>query len=104
MLLLILSFLPGAELLVEQLGPGVTAEEKENPNIFLVGASMQRLLCGAEDLGLFKEYTDGSMRAFTYANRQNFKDFKGNDCCLVCFTVASFCRGSNQLKCQQFPI
>lgn len=68
----------GAELLVEQLGPGVGAEEKENPNMFLVGASVQRLLCGAESLGLFKEYTDGSMRAFTYANKHNFNDFTGD--------------------------
>ncbi|CAI5663459.1 unnamed protein product [Oreochromis niloticus] len=68
----------GAELLVEQLGPGIGVKEKENPNMFLVGASMQRLLCGAEDLGLFKECTDGSMRAFTFASKHNFKDFKGD--------------------------
>nr|XP_020467304.1 anoctamin-10 [Monopterus albus]XP_020467305.1 anoctamin-10 [Monopterus albus]XP_020467306.1 anoctamin-10 [Monopterus albus] len=67
----------GAELLVEQLGPGVGAQEKENPNIFLVGASWQRLLSGAEDLGLFKESTDGSMRGFTCATKHNFEDFKG---------------------------
>lgn len=68
----------GAELLVEQMGPGVEYEEKENPNIFLVGASWQRLLSGAEEIGLFKEYKDGSMRGFTCANRHNFKDFEGN--------------------------
>jgi len=75
---------PGAQLLVEQLGPGAGAGaageadgQKENPNVFLVGALRQRLLSGAEDLGLFKEFSDGSMRAFTYANRDNFKDFKG---------------------------
>lgn len=62
---------------MEQLGPGIGVEEKENPNMFLVGASMQRLLCGAEDLGLFKECTDGSMRAFAFASKHNFKDFKG---------------------------
>lgn len=67
----------GAELLVEQLGPGVSTQEKYNPNIFLVGASWQRLLSGAEDLGLFKEFSDGSMRAFTCANKLNFKEFKG---------------------------
>ncbi|KAG7222048.1 hypothetical protein INR49_016808 [Caranx melampygus] len=66
----------GAELLVEKLGPGVMAQEKENPNMFLVGASQKRLLSGAEDVGLFKEFSDGSMRAFTCANRHNFKDFK----------------------------
>uniref|UniRef100_A0A665WNJ9 Anoctamin n=1 Tax=Echeneis naucrates TaxID=173247 RepID=A0A665WNJ9_ECHNA len=66
----------GAELLVEQLGPGVGAQEKENPNMFLVGASQQRLLSGAEDVGLFKECSDGSMRAFTCTNKHKFKDFK----------------------------
>ncbi|XP_068179378.1 anoctamin-10 isoform X2 [Antennarius striatus] len=68
----------GAELLVEQLGPGVGGEEKENPNIFLVGATVQRLLSGAEDVGLFKEYNDGSMRAFTCCNKHNFTDFTGD--------------------------
>ncbi|XP_029359321.1 anoctamin-10 isoform X1 [Echeneis naucrates] len=68
----------GAELLVEQLGPGVGAQEKENPNMFLVGASQQRLLSGAEDVGLFKECSDGSMRAFTCTNKHKFKDFKGD--------------------------
>ncbi|KAM9310503.1 anoctamin-10 isoform 1-T3 [Pholidichthys leucotaenia] len=68
----------GAELLVEQLGPDGGGEEKENPNIFLVGATRQRLLSGAEDVGLFKEYADGSMRAFTYTNKHNFKDFQGD--------------------------
>ncbi|MEQ2303245.1 hypothetical protein AMECASPLE_014768, partial [Ameca splendens] len=66
----------GAGLLVEQLGPGVGAEEKDNLNLFLVGASLERLLSGAEDLGLFKEYNDGSMRGFTCSNKHNFKDFK----------------------------
>ncbi|KAM4579753.1 anoctamin-10 [Odontesthes bonariensis] len=68
----------GAELLVEQLGPGFGAQEKENPNVFLVGASRQRLLSGAEDVGLFKEYSDGSMRGFTCTNKHNFKDYQGD--------------------------
>ncbi|KAK5600641.1 Anoctamin-10 [Crenichthys baileyi] len=68
----------GAGLLVEQIGPGVGAEEKDNLNLFLVGASLERLLSGAEDLGLFKEYNDGSMRGFTRSNKHNFKDFKGD--------------------------
>lgn len=67
----------GAELLVEQLGPGDGGQEKENPNMFLVGATRQRLLAGAEEVGLFKEYNDGSMRGFTCANKHNFTDFKG---------------------------
>ncbi|KAJ0000058.1 hypothetical protein NQD34_011900 [Periophthalmus magnuspinnatus] len=68
----------GAELLVEQLGPGVEDQEKQNPNLFLIGASLQRLLSGAEDLGLFKQFNDGSMRSFTCANKHNFKDFQGD--------------------------
>uniref|UniRef100_A0A8C6SRC9 Anoctamin n=1 Tax=Neogobius melanostomus TaxID=47308 RepID=A0A8C6SRC9_9GOBI len=68
----------GAELLVEQLRPGLGVQEKQNPNLFLIGASLQRLLSGAEDLGLFKEFNDGSMRGFTCTNKQNFKDFQGD--------------------------
>lgn len=64
-------------MLVEQLPPGSPGSEKENPNIFLVGASWQRLLSGAEDVGLFKEFNDGSMRGFTCANKNNFKGFQG---------------------------
>uniref|UniRef100_A0A8D0A2F2 Anoctamin n=1 Tax=Sander lucioperca TaxID=283035 RepID=A0A8D0A2F2_SANLU len=61
-----------------QLGPGVDAQEKENPNVFLVGATWQRLLSGAEDVGLFKEFNDGSMRGFTCANKHDFKDYQGD--------------------------
>lgn len=68
----------GAELLVEQLTPGAQGTEKDNPNVYVVGASWQRLLYGAEDVGLFKEFKDGSMRGFTYANKHNFKEFQGN--------------------------
>lgn len=68
----------GAELLVEQMGPGDGAEEKENPNMFLIGASWPRLLAGAEEIGLFREFKDGTMRGFTWTNRHNFKDFKGD--------------------------
>lgn len=63
---------------MEQLGLGAGGEEKENPNVFLVGATRQRLLSGAEEAGLFKEYNDGSMRGFTCANKHNFTEFKGN--------------------------
>ncbi|XP_072316202.1 anoctamin-10 [Eucyclogobius newberryi] len=68
----------GAELLVERLGPGIADQEKQNPNVFLIGASLQRLLSGAEDLGLFKEFSDGSMRGFTCSNKNSFKDFQGD--------------------------
>lgn len=68
---------------MEQLGPGVEVQEKQNPNLFLIGASLQRLLSGAEDLGLFKEFSDGSMRGFTCANKQNFKEFQGK----ICFQI-----------------
>lgn len=81
------SSLSGAELLVEQLGPGVLAQDKDNPNLYLVGATWQRLLSGAEDVGLFKEYSDGSMRGFTWANRHNFKDFKGGKFSLLYLSV-----------------
>uniref|UniRef100_H3CLV9 Anoctamin n=1 Tax=Tetraodon nigroviridis TaxID=99883 RepID=H3CLV9_TETNG len=68
----------GADLLVEQLGLGVGGQEKDNPHIFLVGATRQRLLSGAEEVGLFKEYNDGSMRGFTCANKHNFTEFRGD--------------------------
>ncbi|XP_019750617.1 anoctamin-10 isoform X2 [Hippocampus comes] len=68
----------GAELLVNQLRSEGVVEEKENPNIFLVTASWQRLLSGAEDLGLFREFSDGSMRSFTCINSHNFKEFHGD--------------------------
>lgn len=69
--------LSGADLLVEQLGPGAGDQKKENPNVFLVGSTWKRLLSGAEDVGLFKEYNDGSMRGFTCANKNNFTNFTG---------------------------
>lgn len=90
--LLMLSFLLGAELLVEQLGPGVGAQEKENPNLFLVGATWQRLLSGAEEVGLFKEFSDGSMRGFTCANKHSFTGFKGK------VQEEVFCRRKPYLK------
>uniref|UniRef100_A0AAY5L040 Anoctamin n=1 Tax=Esox lucius TaxID=8010 RepID=A0AAY5L040_ESOLU len=68
----------GAELLVEKLSPEDQSTEKDNPNVYMVGASMRRLLFGAEDVGLFKEFNDGTMRSFTCANRHNFKEFQGD--------------------------
>ncbi|KAL4629986.1 anoctamin-10 isoform X2 [Arapaima gigas] len=66
----------GAELMVDRLI--LDQNSKENHNIFIVGASRERLLVGAEDVGLVKEFSDGSMRSFTYANRHNFKNFLGD--------------------------
>lgn len=64
----------GAQLLVKSLvKDGKNIEE--NHNIFLVGASQLRLLLGAETVGLVKECNDNTMRAFTYATRNAFKDF-----------------------------
>lgn len=64
----------GAQLLVKSLvKDGKNIEE--NHNIFLVGASRLRLLLGAETVGLVKECNDNTMRAFTYATRNAFKDF-----------------------------
>ncbi|XP_048117489.1 anoctamin-10 isoform X1 [Alosa alosa] len=68
----------GAELLVEQLLTRDHGGQKGNPNVFLVGSTLKRLLHGAEDVGLFKEFNDDSMRGFTYTNKDNFKDFQGD--------------------------
>lgn len=89
----------GAELLVDQLLLPVQDDQKSNPNVFVVGSTLQRLLNGAEDVGLFKEFQDGTMRGFTYANRESFRDFEGElhlqpnirsmigCCCTVFFSV-----------------
>lgn len=70
------SYFEGAQLLVKSLvKEGKNIEE--NHNIFLVGASRLRLLLGAETVGLVKECNDNTMRAFTYATRNAFKDFAG---------------------------
>lgn len=68
----------GAELLVDQLLLPVQDGQKFNPNVYVVGSTLQRLLNGAEDVGLFKEFQDGTMRGFTYANRESFRDFEGD--------------------------
>uniref|UniRef100_A0A8C9W745 Anoctamin n=1 Tax=Scleropages formosus TaxID=113540 RepID=A0A8C9W745_SCLFO len=69
----------GAELMIDRLTLDDNQDpKKENQNIFIVGASRERLLVGAEDVGLVKEFNDGSMRGFTYANRENFKGFQGD--------------------------
>lgn len=68
---------------MEPLGLGVGGqeekekEEEDNPHVFLVGATRQRLLSGAEEVGLFKEYSDGSMRGFTCADQHHFSEFRG---------------------------
>lgn len=64
---------------MEQLPLGGQDNQKVNPNVFLVGSTWQRLLHGAEALGLFKEFHDGTMRGFTNANQENFKEFQGKD-------------------------
>lgn len=64
---------------MEQLSLGGQDKQKANPNVFLVGSTWQRLLTGAEELGLFKEFHDGTMRGFTNANRESFRDFQGKD-------------------------
>lgn len=66
---------------MEQLPLGGQEKQKVNRNVFLVGSTWQRLLNGAEDLGLFKEFQDGTMRGFTNANRESFKEFQGKDIC-----------------------
>ncbi|CAH2282893.1 anoctamin-10 isoform X1 [Pelobates cultripes] len=64
----------GCQLLVKSF---VISEEDEM--IFLVGASMKRLLLGAEALGLVKECEDGYMRPFIYNNRKEYKHFIEGD-------------------------
>lgn len=76
-LLTLLIRLTGAELLAEQVLFPAQDGQKPNPNILVVGSTLQRLLNGAEDVGLFKEFQDGTMRGFTYVNRESFKDFEG---------------------------
>uniref|UniRef100_A0A4W3HNF0 Anoctamin n=1 Tax=Callorhinchus milii TaxID=7868 RepID=A0A4W3HNF0_CALMI len=44
-------------------------------NMYIIGASWRRLLLGAEAVCLVKEYQDGSMRAFTYLNKEQYKEF-----------------------------
>ncbi|KAJ1101739.1 hypothetical protein NDU88_006803, partial [Pleurodeles waltl] len=63
----------GAQLLIKPL----PKEEKdfETSNIYLVGASIRRLLVGAEAAGFVKECHDHTMRAFTYSRRNEFKGF-----------------------------
>ncbi|XP_067888676.1 anoctamin-10 [Heterodontus francisci] len=54
-------------------------DQDENSKIYLIGASWRRLLLGAESLGFVKEYRDGSMRAFTYHNKEYYKNFTDDD-------------------------
>ncbi|XP_003476919.2 anoctamin-10 isoform X3 [Cavia porcellus] len=66
----------GAQLLFR---PLLNKQEKETlgnkENLYLVGASGLRLLLGAEAVGLVRECTDGTMRAFTYDTRRSFRGF-----------------------------
>ncbi|XP_062912691.1 anoctamin-10 [Mobula hypostoma] len=50
-------------------------DQAEKTRVYLIGASWRRLLVGAEALSLVKEYQDGSMRAFSYQNKENYKYF-----------------------------
>ncbi|XP_055413853.1 anoctamin-10 isoform X5 [Bubalus kerabau] len=65
----------GAQLLFRPLLNKYEKETLENQNLYLVGASKIRLLLGAEAVGLVKECSDNTMRAFTYGTRHSFKDF-----------------------------
>ncbi|GCB66014.1 hypothetical protein scyTo_0000531 [Scyliorhinus torazame] len=55
------------------------ADQGKTPQIYLIGASWRRLLLGAESLGLLKEYQDGSIRVFTYHNKEDYKHFTNDD-------------------------
>ncbi|XP_078609248.1 anoctamin-10-like isoform X2 [Branchiostoma floridae x Branchiostoma japonicum] len=52
----------------------VVARDGEE-RVLLVSAPQERLLQGAEQMGLKKKYKDGSVRAFTFAERQNVEDY-----------------------------
>ncbi|XP_032504494.1 anoctamin-10 isoform X3 [Phocoena sinus] len=65
----------GAQLLFRPLLNKYEKETLENQNLYLVGASRIRLLLGAEAVGLVKECSDDTMRAFMYGTRHNFKGF-----------------------------
>ncbi|XP_043544656.1 anoctamin-10 isoform X2 [Chiloscyllium plagiosum] len=52
---------------------------EENSKVYVIGASWRRLLLGAESLGFVKEFQDGSMRVFTYNNREDYKHFTDDD-------------------------
>lgn len=52
-------------------------DQAGNSQVYLLGASWRRLLVGAEALGLVKEYQDGTMRVFTYQNKEDYKYFSG---------------------------
>ncbi|XP_033720537.1 anoctamin-10 isoform X5 [Tursiops truncatus] len=65
----------GAQLLFRPLLNKYEKETLENQNLYLVGASRIRLLLGAEAVGLVKECSDNTMRAFMYGTRHNFKGF-----------------------------
>ncbi|XP_078253773.1 anoctamin-10 isoform X2 [Rhinoraja longicauda] len=50
-------------------------DQAGNSQVYLIGASWRRLLVGTEALGLVKECQDGTMRAFTYQNKEDYKYF-----------------------------
>ncbi|XP_076826262.1 anoctamin-10-like [Brachyhypopomus gauderio] len=68
----------GAELLLEKVLGRVQKEQNGKRTVLYVGSTRQRLLAGAEVAGLFKEFKDGTMRGFTNASREDFKDFEGD--------------------------
>ncbi|KAI5280991.1 Anoctamin-10 [Manis pentadactyla] len=69
----------GAQLFFRPLLNKYERETLENQNLYLVGASKVRLLLGAEAVGLVKECSDDTMRAFTYGARHDFKGFDDNN-------------------------
>ncbi|XP_028673774.1 LOW QUALITY PROTEIN: anoctamin-10 [Erpetoichthys calabaricus] len=68
----------GADLKITALPRAKEDLSKENRKLYLVGASKERLLLGAEEVGLVKECSDGPMRTFTCSNRNSFKGFEDN--------------------------
>lgn len=57
-------------------GAALLAHPGEDPtgDIIVVSAPRCTLLRAAEELGLCKSYADGNMEAFSYDDKDNFKD------------------------------
>ncbi|KAG2464986.1 ANO10 protein, partial [Polypterus senegalus] len=68
----------GADLKITALPRAKEDLSNEKRKLYLVGASKERLLLGAEEVGLVKECNDGPMRTFTCSNRNSFKGFEDN--------------------------
>nr|CAB3221886.1 anoctamin-10-like [Phallusia mammillata] len=60
-------------------GCQLEVELVKEDNLLYISASKNRLLYGAEIVGLKKEYKDGSMREFYFSDGSNFKKFEDDE-------------------------